>query len=91
MSPESVGFIDRTEELLAYALPRYERDGKSYLTVAVGCTGGRHRSVTVAAELADRLRRKTSLPILVFHRDVARADMFDTLSPSRGGLEGAGT
>ena len=90
-SPDAVGFIDRTEELLAFALPRYEREGKSYLTVAFGCTGGRHRSVAVASELAERLRKKTGLPILVFHRDVARADMFDTYPPPRGGLEGVDT
>ena len=43
-------------ELLAHALPRYEREGKAYLTIAVGCTGGRHRSVAVAEQLGDWLR-----------------------------------
>jgi UPF0042 nucleotide-binding protein len=89
-SPETQELLTRTEDLLMFALPRYEREGKSYLTIAIGCTGGRHRSVTVAAELADRLREKTRLPILVFHRDVARADMFGASPPERGGLEGAG-
>jgi UPF0042 nucleotide-binding protein len=89
-SPEAQELIAKTEDLLAFALPRYEREGKSYLTVAVGCTGGRHRSVTIASVLAERLREKTSLPILVFHRDVARADIFGSYPPPRGGLEGAG-
>ena len=89
-SPEAVEFVAKIEDLLHFALPRYEREGKSYLTVAIGCTGGRHRSVTVASVLADRLREKTALPILVFHRDVARADIFGTHPPTRGGLEGAG-
>ncbi len=89
-SPEAVEFIKKTEDLLAFSLPRYEREGKSYLTVAIGCTGGRHRSVAVSAELADRLRTGTGLPILVFHRDVARADIFGSHPPPRGGLEGDG-
>jgi UPF0042 nucleotide-binding protein len=72
---EAVGFVERSSELLAFSLPRYEREGKSYLTVAIGCTGGRHRSVAVADELAERMRQRTGLPILVFHRDIARADI----------------
>ena len=89
-NPEALELIKKTEDLLAFALPRYEREGKSYLTVAIGCTGGRHRSVVVSAELAERLRTVTGLPILVFHRDVARADIFGSHPPPRGGLEGAG-
>jgi UPF0042 nucleotide-binding protein len=84
-SPEALEFIEKAEALLEFSLPRYEREGKSYLTVAVGCTGGRHRSVTVSSVLADHLREKTQLPILVFHRDVARADIFGTYPPARGG------
>lgn len=49
-------FVDRVEELLVSLLPQYEAEGRSYLTVAIGCTGGRHRSVAVAEELAERLR-----------------------------------
>ena len=87
-SPEASELLDKAEALLAFALPRYEREGKSYLTVAVGCTGGRHRSVAVASVLADRLREKTALPILVFHRDIARADIFGAHPPLRGGSGG---
>jgi UPF0042 nucleotide-binding protein len=88
---EAQELLQKTADLLTFALPRYEREGKSYLTVAIGCTGGRHRSVVMAAELAFRLRTSTGLPILVFHRDVARADIFGSHPPPRGGLEGEGT
>ncbi|MFT3775771.1 MAG: RNase adapter RapZ [Minicystis sp.] len=87
-SPETQELLDKTEELYAFALPRYEREGKSYLTVAIGCTGGRHRSVTVASVLAERLRQRIDLPIVVFHRDVARADIFGSYPPPRGGSGG---
>lgn len=90
-SPEAAELVEKTSALLAFALPRYEREGKSYLTVAIGCTGGRHRSVAVAAALAERLRTATGLPIVVFHRDVARADIFGAHPPPRGGLQGDGT
>jgi len=88
-SPEAQELLTKAEDLYAFALPRYEREGKSYLTVAIGCTGGRHRSVTVASVLAERLRQKTDLPIVVFHRDVARADIFGSYPPPRGGSGGA--
>jgi RNase adapter protein RapZ len=90
-NPEAVEFIQRTEELLAFSLPRYEREGKSYLTIAIGCTGGRHRSVVVAAALTEALQQKTGLPILVLHRDVGRADIFGSHPPPAlvlGGIEG---
>lgn len=66
-------FVDRARALLAFTLPRYEREGKSYLTVAIGCTGGRHRSVAITEKLAHDLRGDTGLPIQVVHRDVERA------------------
>ncbi len=64
-------FVDRFDELLGSLLPQYEGEGRSYLTVAVGCTGGRHRSVAVAEELAARLRQR-GLAVRAIHRDVAR-------------------
>ena len=63
-------FLDRSSALLEFLLPRAEREGKAYLTVAVGCTGGRHRSVAVVQELAKRLPRRH--PLTVRHRDLAR-------------------
>jgi RNase adapter protein RapZ len=66
-------FLDVSGKLLEFCLPRFEREGKSYLTVGIGCTGGRHRSVVIAEQLAERLRKRTGLPIDVIHRDVERA------------------
>jgi UPF0042 nucleotide-binding protein len=64
-------FLARTSDLLAFLIPRYAREGKSYLTVAVGCTGGRHRSVAIAEALAKRLRSIKSVRLRIKHRDVA--------------------
>lgn len=54
--PEAWEFLDRTFDLLAFLVPKYHREGKSYLTVAIGCTGGKHRSVAIAQALAARLK-----------------------------------
>jgi UPF0042 nucleotide-binding protein len=70
-TPETEGFLRRVRAFLLYMLPRYIREGKSYLTVAVGCTGGRHRSVMVANALADDLRGK-GFPVKVRHRDLTQ-------------------
>jgi UPF0042 nucleotide-binding protein len=69
--PETAGFLDRLDELLAMILPAYAREGKTYLTIAVGCTGGRHRSVVLADEIAGLLRKHGFDPS-VKHRDVER-------------------
>ncbi len=66
-------FLARLEDLLELLLPAYEAEGKSYLTLAFGCTGGRHRSVAIAEELARRLRRRGLAPT-VQHRDLGRSD-----------------
>jgi len=65
-------FLAKTLDLLAFSLPRYEKEGKSYLTVGIGCTGGRHRSVAIAEALADGLRKQTGATIHVVHRDLDR-------------------
>ena len=62
-------FLGRTSELLEFLLPRYEAEGKSYLTIAVGCTGGQHRSVACSIDLWNRLREKAPGPITVVHLD----------------------
>jgi RNase adapter protein RapZ len=69
--PETEEFLERVEELLALLVPAFVREGKSYLTVAMGCTGGRHRSVALAAELSERLGAR-GVDSSVFHRDVDR-------------------
>ena len=63
--------IKRFRNLLVYLLPLYKREGKSYLTIGVGCTGGRHRSVMVAGRLGDALNKK-DYDVSVVHRDVER-------------------
>jgi RNase adapter protein RapZ len=65
-------FLERLESLLDLLMPAYAAEGKSYLTIAFGCTGGRHRSVTIAEEVADRLRAK-GVNLRVQHRDLERA------------------
>jgi RNase adapter protein RapZ len=71
----SAEFVELSGKLLEFCLPRFEKEGKSYLTIGVGCTGGRHRSVVMAEHLAERLRKQTGLPIDVIHRDVDRVTM----------------
>jgi RNase adapter protein RapZ len=69
--PEARELLDRLDDLLSFLLPAYVKEGKSYLTVAIGCTGGQHRSVTLAEALATRLRAHGYAPS-VHHRDIDR-------------------
>jgi UPF0042 nucleotide-binding protein len=69
--PQTVEFIDRISELLVYLLPHYIREGKSYLTIAFGCTGGHHRSVMIASEIRKRLGR-AGFKVKETHRDVGK-------------------
>ncbi len=68
---DAQAFLDRAEGLCTFLLPRYRAEGKSYLTLAVGCTGGKHRSVVIAAALAKRLER-TGTDVRLWHRDVEK-------------------
>jgi UPF0042 nucleotide-binding protein len=68
--PQTQEFIARMSELLIYLLPHYVREGKSYLTIGFGCTGGRHRSVMIAEELRKRIA-KAGYNVKVTHRDAA--------------------
>jgi UPF0042 nucleotide-binding protein len=63
--------IKRFNDLLEYLLPLYKREGKSYLTIGIGCTGGRHRSVMIADRLAGAFK-KDSYEVSVTHRDVQK-------------------
>ena len=65
-------FLEELDRLFGLLLPGYEREGKSYLSIAFGCTGGRHRSVVIAEQLAERLHRQ-GRRAAVHHRDVDRA------------------
>jgi UPF0042 nucleotide-binding protein len=66
--PQTQEFIDRISELLIYLLPHYVREGKSYLTIGFGCTGGQHRSVLISEEVKKRLA-KAGYRVKVIHRD----------------------
>ncbi len=68
---ETREFLKRTQGLLEYLIPRYQQEGKSYLVIAVGCTGGRHRSVAVA-EYLGRVFTQAELEVIVTHRDMDR-------------------
>jgi UPF0042 nucleotide-binding protein len=78
-------FLDRVDQLLALVLPAYIKEGKSYLTIAVGCTGGKHRSVAVAERLADWLREQ-GRSVSLSHRDAGGAP-----GPAARGDSGLGT
>ncbi len=66
--PQTAEFIQRISELLVYLLPHYIHEGKSYLTIAFGCTGGQHRSVMIAEDVAKRLKQ-AGYRVKVGHRD----------------------
>lgn len=70
--PNAQHFLEHLTALLESVLPQYNAEGKSYLTIAIGCTGGRHRSVAIAEELAARLRR-SGQPVRTSHRDLSRS------------------
>jgi len=68
---ETQAFLEELSNLFELLLPAYVREGKSYLSIGVGCTGGRHRSVVIAAEIA-RLLERLGFPARVHHRDLER-------------------
>lgn len=70
---ESRAFLDLTAAYLNFLIPLYEREGKSQVTIAIGCTGGRHRSVVVAEEVAARVAAP-GRAVIAGHRDIGRAD-----------------
>ena len=70
-APQSQEFLHRLMDFVAYLLPRYVEEGKTSLTIAVGCTGGRHRSVAVAHALAEAVRQE-GYPVGEVHRDLGR-------------------
>ena len=69
--PETNDFLKKISDLLGLLLPAYVKEGKSYLSIAIGCTGGHHRSVVLADEIADYIRSQGFEPI-VNHRDIER-------------------
>ena len=71
--PGAMEYVDHIDRLLEFSIPAFAAEGKSRLTIAVGCTGGRHRSIVLAEELARRLREAGHAPVEVFHRELERA------------------
>jgi UPF0042 nucleotide-binding protein len=71
--PATRAFIEKLEEYVQFTLPYYVQEGKSYLTIAIGCTGGRHRSVMIAERLRDRLAAVSGTRVRVKHRDIRRS------------------
>jgi UPF0042 nucleotide-binding protein len=69
--PQTEEFVNRISELLVYLLPHYIREGKSYLTISFGCTGGHHRSVFIANEIQKRLK-KAGYSVKESHRDITK-------------------
>jgi UPF0042 nucleotide-binding protein len=67
--PETSFFLKRYTELLDHLIPLYEKEGKAYLTIAIGCTGGRHRSVVIAQKVYDHIQRQQPTVRLI-HRDI---------------------
>tara|TARA_B100000749_G_scaffold29490_1_gene20649 strand:+ start:639 stop:1526 length:888 start_codon:yes stop_codon:yes gene_type:complete len=67
---ETMEFLAKSEEFLRFLVPKYVAEGKSHLTVAIGCTGGRHRSVTISEVLKKRLKSLKDVRLRIKHRDV---------------------
>jgi RNase adapter protein RapZ len=89
-SPGARMLVDKLEDLLVFAIPRYRQEGKSYLTVGIGCTGGRHRSVALTVELARRLSASAGEAVGIVHRDVRRGAMMSEVTATRNSGEGGG-
>jgi UPF0042 nucleotide-binding protein len=70
--PGAGEYLDLIDRLLEFSIPAFADEGKSRLTIGIGCTGGRHRSIVVAEELARRLRDEGHEPVEVFHRELGR-------------------
>lgn len=69
---ESGAFLDKLQDLLNFLLPNYVKEGRNRLVVAIGCTGGHHRSVTVANEIYRRFKDQGNYGMKIFHRDIAQ-------------------
>ena len=71
--PVATRFLEFLREFLAFAIPAYIAEGKTRLTLGIGCTGGYHRSIVIAEEVAGWLREQNFGPVSVFHRELDRA------------------
>ena len=70
-SKDTREFLERLRQLADYLIPKFIAEGKSYVTLSIGCTGGKHRSVVIADRLGDYLKKK-KYDIKVYHRDMMK-------------------
>lgn len=70
--PQAGLFLDKLEDMLRFLIPNYVDEGKNQLVVSIGCTGGKHRSVTIANALYDRLKKQAAYGLKVEHRDITK-------------------
>lgn len=68
--PEAEEFLSRMEDMIRFLIPNYVKEGKYQLVIAIGCTGGKHRSVTLANELYKRMKNQGNYGLKIYHRDV---------------------
>ena len=78
--PLTEPFLEKLVDFVDFTLPQYAREGKAYLTIGIGCTGGRHRSVTISEDLAASLRAE-GFRVSVFHRDTEREPVMSSSFP----------
>ena len=71
-SEVSEKFIEKLNDMIKFLIPNYVKEGKNQLLIGIGCTGGKHRSVTVANEIYEKLSKDENLGIKVAHRDILR-------------------
>ncbi len=70
--PEAGEFVDKLEDMISFLIPKYIDEGKNQLVISIGCTGGKHRSVTLANELYNRLKDQTEYGLKIEHRDIGK-------------------
>ena len=71
--PESVEFLDKLTDMVEFLIPNYVKEGKHQLVISIGCTGGQHRSVTLANQLYNRLKNKGSYGLTIRHRNIPQS------------------
>ena len=80
--PQAGEFLDKLEDMINFLIPNYVLEGKNSLVIAIGCTGGKHRSVTLANKLYERLRENTDYAVRIEHRDIEK----DTITKAHEGM-----